>query len=106
MVLSGWKEIAQYLSCGVRTAQRWEKKGLPVLRPAPGKRSHVVVDSVRLDAWLSRGIFLRTSRKDRLETIQRTRELRAEVQQARLDLHLKMTALRHEVAGLMGRKRR
>jgi len=34
MILSGWKEIASYLHCGVRTVQRWEVDGLPIYRPA------------------------------------------------------------------------
>jgi hypothetical protein len=34
MILKGWKDIAKYLGCGVRTVQRWEKLGLPVRRPA------------------------------------------------------------------------
>jgi len=38
MILSGWKEIASYLHCGVRTVQRWEMDGLPIRRPLPGKR--------------------------------------------------------------------
>jgi len=47
--LEGWKQIAAYLKCGERTAQRWEKKGLPV-------RRHEALGIVRaltsdLDAW-------------------------------------------------------
>src|SRR5579859_4932294 len=47
--LEGWKQIAGYLKCGKRTAQRWEKHGLPVHR-------HDTVGAVyaytsELDAW-------------------------------------------------------
>ena len=47
--LEGWKQIAGYLKCGKRTAQRWEKQGLPVHR-------HDTVGAVyaytsELDAW-------------------------------------------------------
>jgi len=51
-VLSGWKEIAQYLGCGVRTAQRWERSGLPVLRPVSGKLSHVLALPQDIERWL------------------------------------------------------
>ena len=53
MVLSGWKAIANYLKGGTRTVQRWEKEaGLPVLRPRPGPRGHVIAYSEQLDRWL------------------------------------------------------
>jgi hypothetical protein len=45
MILSGGKEIADYLRCGMRTAKRWENRALPVHRPVRGKRSHVVAYS-------------------------------------------------------------
>ncbi|MEW5983683.1 MAG: helix-turn-helix domain-containing protein [Acidobacteriota bacterium] len=53
--LSGWKEIAQYLGRGTRTAQRWEKEHeLPVRRlPARGGRSESVFAFVgEVDEWL------------------------------------------------------
>jgi hypothetical protein len=48
--LSGWKEIANHLHQGVRTAQRWEKQlGLPVHRiKASGP---VVAFAEELNAW-------------------------------------------------------
>jgi len=40
--LNSWKEIATYLSRGVRTVQRWERElKLPVHRIGKGKRSPV-----------------------------------------------------------------
>jgi hypothetical protein len=53
-VLFGWKEIANFLDAGVRTAQRYERKhGLPVRRPA-GKSAGAVIASVaELEAWVS-----------------------------------------------------
>ena len=48
-----WKEIAQYLSKGVRTAQRWEQEmGLPVRRPHGRKTGVVLADSDEIDVWL------------------------------------------------------
>jgi hypothetical protein len=51
-LLNTWKEIASYLGRGVRTAQRWERHGLPVRRVAPGPRASVIADSRDIDAWL------------------------------------------------------
>ena len=53
-VLTCWKEIAQYLGKGVRTAQRWEYElGLPILRPSGfGGKSPVIAHSQDLDVWL------------------------------------------------------
>jgi len=50
--LETWKEIAEYLGRGVRTAQRWEKKdGLTVHREAGGKKESVFAWSDEIDAW-------------------------------------------------------
>lgn len=54
-ILSGWKEIANHLQRGVRTAQRWEAcLGMPVHRPAHKDRSAVVAFSDELDGWIAR----------------------------------------------------
>ena len=100
MILSGWKDIAHCLGCGVRTAQRWEDKGLPVKRPLPGKRSHVVTTSEQLDSWARDGVFWRTENLDSLANIERARELRAEIKRARETLHQKLGELRKELATL------
>jgi cell division protein FtsB len=54
VILSGWKEIANYMRRGVRTVQRWERLGLPVHRPAAHLHTAVVASSKDLDAWLMR----------------------------------------------------
>jgi hypothetical protein len=51
-LLNSWKEIASYLGRGVRTAQRWEKYGLPVRRLAPGPRASVIADAREIDSWI------------------------------------------------------
>jgi len=52
-ILNSWKEISNYLSIEVRTAQRWEKKfGLPVYRIDESKRTYVLAYSNELDRWL------------------------------------------------------
>lgn len=52
-VLAGWKGIAAYFGCNVRTVRRYEQeRGLPVHR-APGKRgSTIFARASELDAWL------------------------------------------------------
>lgn len=53
-ILSGWKEIASYMSHGVRTVQRWEwYLGLPVHRPHGEPRSRVIAFPKELDGWLA-----------------------------------------------------
>jgi CheY-like chemotaxis protein len=53
-VLNTWKEIAVYLSCGVRTVQRYERDlGLPVRRVSDSDRSTVLAFSDELDKWLN-----------------------------------------------------
>ncbi len=53
IVLNSWKEIANYLGRGVRTAQRWERDlKMPVRRPRAKSRSAVIAMSAELDAWL------------------------------------------------------
>ena len=54
MLLNGWKEIASYLKTSVRTVQRWERCGLPVVRPGDGLRGSVVAHSEQVDQWLLR----------------------------------------------------
>ena len=52
-VLAGWKGIASYFGCNVRTVRRYEEeRGLPVHR-APGKKgSTIFARASELDAWL------------------------------------------------------
>ena len=53
-ILSGWKEIGNYLGKGVRTVQRYERYlGLPVRRPAGRPRGSVMATKAELDAWVS-----------------------------------------------------
>src|SRR5882762_10393251 len=48
--LEGWKEIATHLKRGLRTVQRWERKGLPIHRhDALGVHAY----KEELDSWLS-----------------------------------------------------
>jgi hypothetical protein len=52
--LKSWPEIAAYLKCGVRTAQRWEREEqLPVHRKANRRRGVVSAVAHELQAWLA-----------------------------------------------------
>ena len=51
--LDSWKEIAEYLSRDVTTAQRWEKReGMPVHRHVHGRMGSVYGSRAELDAWM------------------------------------------------------
>lgn len=54
-ILTGWKEIADYLGVEKTTAQRWEKENrLPVQR-LPGKKGRVLASTEDLDLWRQQG---------------------------------------------------
>lgn len=107
VILSGWKAIAGYLDSGIRTVQRWEQKGLPVNRPIPGRRSHVVAHSEQIDRWIEG----RTTRargeadSDLLNNLAKARELVDEIKRSREELHLKVAALRKELAEIRAKRR-
>lgn len=48
-LLCGWKEIAEHLHLTVRTAQRWERLGLPVRRVSNSARRPVVAIPAEMD---------------------------------------------------------
>lgn len=54
MLLNGWKEIANHAKRGVRTAQRWERQGMPVTRVSESAKSPVIAQSEEIDHWLMR----------------------------------------------------
>jgi hypothetical protein len=53
--LDGWKAIAHYLNCDVRTAIRWEKDlGLPIVRIGKDvQRSKIAAYKSEIDGWLA-----------------------------------------------------
>ena len=51
-ILNGWKEIANYLHCGIRTVQRWESNLRLPVRPRGKSRSAVLALTLELDLWL------------------------------------------------------
>lgn len=56
-VLYGWKEIATFIGCSPRNAQRLEKnEGLPVLRPDKRQKWRVLALKRSLLAWMTGGV--------------------------------------------------
>jgi hypothetical protein len=55
-ILSGWKDIANYLGKGVRTVQRYERElGLPVRRPSGKMKGSVIATQSELSSWVATG---------------------------------------------------
>lgn len=106
MVLSGWKEIAGYLHCGVRTVQRWEADGLPVHRPAPYKRSHVIAHSDELDRWVKNGSSLDAPYPKLTASLTTAQKLYQENQLRIAELRAHVSRLRNGVANLQARRAR
>jgi hypothetical protein len=106
MILSGWKEIAGYLHCGVRTVQRWEIDGLPVHRPAPRKRGLVIAHAEELDRWIRRKGFPRPEYPSVLASICNAKRLQRETHARVLELSARVERLRGEVAELYARRQR
>jgi len=53
-IISGWKDIANYLGKGVRTVQRYEHElGLPIRRPAGKQSGSVIATKAELDGWIT-----------------------------------------------------
>ena len=97
MLLSGWKAIAGYLGLGIRTAQRWEATGLPINRPSPGQRSHVVAYSEELDKWIRRYKQQFDGRPNVWINIEHARKVRQVAQAARNELRARMDVLKNEM---------
>jgi hypothetical protein len=68
-LLSGWKEIANYMHQGVRTVQRWELIGLPVRRVSSNGRGPVIAFAEDLDVWAG---SLHVPLLDRIEKLRAT----------------------------------
>jgi len=77
VLLTGWKEIAAYLRFGIRTVQRWERLGLPVIRVG-SVRGAVMAHSERLNTWVDNRRFRRL-RSDVADNIGRARALQKSV---------------------------
>jgi hypothetical protein len=87
MRLSGWKQIASHLRCGVRTAQRWAaERGLPVQRIGHGPKPHLVAYPELINEWVRNGGPVRLDASDSKALIAKSKKLRADSQVARRTL--------------------
>ena len=103
-ILNGWKEIADCLNMTSRTAQRWERHGLPVRRVSDSSRSPIIAFSEEIEVWArakAKGpngfVSLEAFKATRRETRKLTKELRAvRLEHRRLLnlLHDQLTTLR------------
>lgn len=90
-ILSGWKDIANYMGKGVRTVQPYAQEGgLPIRRMSGTPKASVLVTRAELDEWI-RGAFDRKAWNEKrsadLENVKsRTLELRAAIEQFRLSM--------------------
>ena len=93
-LLSGWKEIANYLHQGVRTVQRWEATGLPVRRVTAKKPSHVIAFAEDLDLWAR---SLHVPLLDRIEELTaRISSLEAQIRSLKRQLRVRNRPTRME----------
>lgn len=113
-VLSGWKEIANYLGKGVRTVQRYESElGLPVRRPAGRATGSVIATRPELDAWVMaspiQSSFLLSPRTDDVSqgtteairnNLAQTGQLSEQMMQLRTDIKALVHVLQHSLEGL------
>jgi hypothetical protein len=51
-ILNGWKEIGDCLKVTSRSAQRWERLGLPIRRVSDTPRSRVMASSEDIELWI------------------------------------------------------
>lgn len=105
-ILSGWKEIANYLGMGVRTVQRYERDlRLPIRRPSGSSRGSVIATKAELDAWvnaspLREAFRLSLHAVDSAETVKELKQHVTELHRLRKEsaqLRYEMSASRKEL---------
>ena len=119
-ILSGWKDIANYLGKGVRTVQRYEGElRLPVRRPAGRARGSVVATTTELDAWVAASPVReefpmtvcadsgsRTPLAEMARNIQELRVLRTQMKTLRAEVRRSVYSLRESIMMLQVNKNR
>jgi hypothetical protein len=112
-ILSGWKDIANYLGKGVRTVQRYEGElRLPVRRPAGRARGSVVATKEEIDSWIAASPIREHSKPEgadagrvlSVETMKKRIEemgrLRTQMRELRVDLRDSLHVLSENVRSL------
>jgi len=103
-ILTGWKEIANYLGMVVRTLQRYEVAGLPIHRPSGGSKGSVVAVRSELDAWITKG-HIQVDSMPRSWPSNRTNRLGAEFLQTDSEVALTFSGLALEAKSVEKRQR-
>src|SRR5215472_3810487 len=94
-IISGWKDIANYLGKGVRTVQRYEHElGLPIRRPAGKQSGSVIATKAELDGWITASPLGEAFRLP--QTVAENAALLKEFRSHLMQLH----PLRHEIEHL------
>jgi hypothetical protein len=104
-ILNGWKEIAECLNLTSRTAQRWERLGLPVRRVSNSPRSPIIAFSDEIESWVQRKAT-RLNGADSLganghtfeATQRKTRKLARQLKEAGAELEKQIGAIRRQLA--------
>jgi hypothetical protein len=90
---TSWKEIAQYLGKGVRTAQRWEQEaGLPVRRQTGEGRGKVLAFPSEIDEWKLSATARNGDQSERTRLLARVEQLLTENE----DMRRKLDAVRQD----------
>jgi predicted DNA-binding transcriptional regulator AlpA len=96
-VFTSWKEIAEYLGKGVRTAQRWEQEaGLPVRRQNGEGRGKVLAFASEIDEWKHSATADDGDESERLQLLAGVEQLLTENE----DIRRKLNAVRQGSSGL------
>lgn len=118
-ILSGWKDIANYLGKGVRTVQRYEGDlRLPVRRPGGRARGSVVATKEEIDSWIAASPIREHSKPEGTDTprvlsmetmkerIEEMVRLRAQMRELRVDLRASLHVLNESVRSLRAQMKR
>ena len=105
LYLNGWKEIANYLGKGVRTAQRYERSfALPVRRPSGGSGGAVMATRTEIDTWVSTRQVLTPAAQPPIvdcgemkQNFARMTQLRRQLAAARTELHTTIARLKARI---------
>jgi hypothetical protein len=104
-ILNGWKEIADCLHLTSRSAQRWERLGLPVRRVSDSTRSPIIAFSDEIEQWARTkrkrpdgGQALRTSATTYQATVCETQRLVGELREVRKEQRRLLDAIHTQIA--------
>ncbi|HEV2396796.1 MAG TPA: hypothetical protein VGS27_07645 [Candidatus Sulfotelmatobacter sp.] len=113
-LLSGWKDIANYLGKGIRTVQRYELElGLPIRRPAGKMRGSVLATRSELDAWIAASPMREAPPPEKMpkdsferpalhDALREHRELRARMSTLSDELRTSVAALQASMLSVFG----